>query len=157
MVTTGRSFEGSLPLERMSRLKSGLAHTEGDVAYSMQFGRDALGIAYLALHAQASLPLVCQRTLESFVMPVVVDTRLGLIENENDEAALPGDYEALLLDHGHIHPADVIEDELLLALPLIAVKPGSSLPPALDAELAPPTSSARTDNPFAVLGELKKQ
>ena len=53
--------------------------------------------------------------------------------------------------------AAVIEDELLLALPLVPVNPDSTLPEELVAPDEEPPSDGRTDNPFAVLGELKKR
>jgi uncharacterized protein len=73
----------------------------------------------------ADLTLECQRTLEPFEWPAVVDTRLGLLESEAGAAALPPDCEPLLLEDGSLSPRRVIEDELLLALPLVPVKPGS--------------------------------
>ena len=159
MVSARRSFEGTLPIAAMSRLCEALADTDGVAQFELDFGRDSMGTDYLDVRAQASLRLVCQRTLEPFVLPVVVNTRLGLIKLERDEAALPPDCEALLVaEDGRLHPADVIEDELLLALPLIPVNPDSSLPdevtghePEQDS-----TGEGRSENPFAVLRELKK-
>ena len=89
-------------------------------------------------------------------MPVSVDTRLGLITREEDEAGLPAGYEPLLLEAAEIRPADVIEDELLLALPLIPVKPGleeSDLGWSTDPEQ---TEAPQRPNPFAALNSLKK-
>ncbi|MGH8158171.1 MAG: YceD family protein [Rhodanobacter sp.] len=160
MVSARRSFEGTLPIASMSRLCEALTGTDGVAQFELDFGRDSLlGTDYLDVRAQASLTLVCQRTLEPFVLPVVVNTRLGLIKLERDEVGLPPDCEPLLVaENGRLHPADVIEDELLLALPLIPVNPDSSLPdevtghePEQDS-----TGEGRSENPFAVLRELKK-
>lgn len=157
MVAAGRVFQGSLPLSRMPRLIPSLASSAGEAVYELQFGRNALGGAELHVHVHALLTLVCQRTLEEFVLPVEVDTRLGLIDNEQQEAALAPDTEPLLLEDGMLRPADVIEDELLLALPLIPVRPGSSLPEPYIAEPESAASPQNKDNPFAVLGKLKKE
>ncbi|HEY1589564.1 MAG TPA: YceD family protein [Rhodanobacter sp.] len=159
MVSARRSFEGTLPIAAMSRLCEALASTDGTARFELDFGRDSMGTDYLDVRAQASLKLVCQRTLEPFVLPVAVNTRLGLIRQERDEAGLPPDCEPLLVaEDGRLKPADVIEDELLLALPLIPVNPDSSLPdevtghePEQDS-----TGEGRSENPFAVLRELKK-
>lgn len=159
MVSARRSFEGTLPIATMSRLSGMLASTDGELHFELDFGRDGLGTNYVDVRAQASLSLVCQRTLEPFVLPVVVDTRLGLIKLERDEAGLPPDYEPLLVpEDGRLTPADVIEDELLLALPLVPINPDSSLSdevtghePEQDS-----TGEGRSENPFAVLRELKK-
>ena len=158
MVTARRSFEGSLPVSGLTRLVEVLAAPDGEVTYTVDFDRDEFGVAYAAIRANAPLTVTCQRTLEPFVLPVVIDTRLGLITDERDEAALPPGYEALLVeDDGHVAMAAVIEDELLLALPLVPVNPDSTLPEELVAPDEEPPSSGRTDNPFAVLGELKKR
>ena len=159
MVSARRSFEGMLPVASFSRLCEALASTDGVVRFQLDFGRGQLGIDYIDVHAEASLMLVCQRTLEPFELPVVVNTRLGLIKQERDEAGLPPDCEALLVaEDGRLNPADVIEDELLLALPLIPINPDSSLPDEVTGRGVEDdvSSDERSENPFAVLRELKK-
>jgi uncharacterized protein len=91
--------------------------------------------------------------LERFEYPVEVDARLGFIVDEADEAALPAGYEPLLLDAAGLRPADVIEDELILALPVFPVKPGTQ---EMQREWkdAPAEVEAKP-NPFAVLKNVK--
>ncbi|MEO6801559.1 MAG: YceD family protein [Rhodanobacter sp.] len=159
MVTARRSFEGTLSIARLRRLCDALASAEGEVRFELDFGRDDLGTNYVDVRASAPLTLICQRTLEPFVLPVAVQTRLGLLSEEREEAGLPPEYEPLLVaEDGRLRPADMIEDELLLALPLVPVNPESSLPdkvtdPGPEAESA---DRGRSENPFAVLRELKK-
>jgi uncharacterized protein len=159
MVSARRSFEGTLPIAAMSRLREALAGSEGVVNFELDFGRDSLGTSFVDVRAQADLLLTCQRTLEPFVLPVTVETRLGLIKAERDEAGLPPDCEPLLIaEDGRINPADVIEDELLLALPLVPVNPESSIADEVTG-LEPyddVVGEGRAENPFAVLRELKK-
>lgn len=156
MVSARRSFNGHLPVALLPRLADALAAPDGTIAYDIEFDRDELGVAYLAVRAQTELTLICQRSLEPFAMPVSIDTRLGLITREEDEAGLPAGYEPLLLEAAEIRPAEVIEDELLLALPLIPVKPGleeSDLSWSTDPEQ---TAEPQRPNPFAALSSLKK-
>ena len=154
MVQARRSFQGSLPLASLARLRGSLAATDGAVDFDLEFGKDELGVAHLRVRADASLPLTCQRTLEVFRLPVHVDTRLGLIVEEADEAALPGGYEPLLTTDGAVHLADVVEDELILALPVVPVKPGMEYrEPALTATVQDVANGLA--NPFAALQELK--
>lgn len=155
MVQAQRSFQGALALDLMPRLRGSLAATQGEVAYRLEFGKDELGVAFLRVRASAALPLTCQRTLQMFLLPVRVDTRLGLIAREADEAALPADYEPLLTADGKLHLADVVEDELILAVPIIPVKPGSESAAFVwsDAAAEKDPQSART--PFSVLEQLK--
>ena len=154
MVTARRGFEGRLPLSSMSRLGEVLCDAEGDVRFSLEFDRDALQVPYVEVRIDAVLPLLCQRSLQRFLQPVNVVQRLGLIREEADEAGLPEGYEPLLVaDGGELRPADMIEDELLLAVPLIPVRPGSE---ALEQDWpVQPEEEARA-NPFSALAALKK-
>lgn len=155
MVAARRSFQGSLPVAGLHRLCEALADTSGMVRFALDFGRDDLQTSYVDVHAEVSLTMLCQRTLEPFALPMAVRTRLGLIRQESDEAGLPPDCEPLLVAaDGRLDPADVIEDELLLALPLVAINPDSSM---LDV-VVPPEAAGDDDrtSPFAVLRELKR-
>lgn len=155
MVTARRSFSGSLPLASLSRLAPSLATTQGVVRFELNFDRDTLGVAYVGIQAEAPLTLTCQRTLEAFVLPVKIDSRLGLIAKEEDEAALPPGYEPLLVPgDGVIHPAEVIEDELILALPVVPLKPGGAEEFAWSSTGEDDEVQAEA-NPFAALKQLK--
>lgn len=158
MVAGRRSFEGKLPVADLPRLAEALADASGGVAYQLDFESGTLGGPQLHVRLDAGLTLECQRSLELFVFPARVDVRLGLLADEADAAALPGDCEPLLLEDGALSPRRVIEDELLLALPLVPIKPGSRMlqgewtSPAqdpLDAESGEPTT-----RPFADLRSL---
>lgn len=154
MVQTRRLFQGSLPLAAMSRLRDSLAATDGVVTFDLEFGKDDLSVPHLHVRADAALPLICQRTLEMFALPVHIDVRLGLITQEADEAALPTGYEPLLISDGALRLADVIEDELILALPVIPVKPGAAPTEHTFGEVDEPPEAAQP-NPFAVLQKTK--
>jgi uncharacterized protein len=154
MVQARRRFEGSIALAAMPRLAADLAEPAGEVSFVLEFDRDALGVPFLHVRADAALPLVCQRSLDRFELPVRVDSRLGLIAEEADEAALPPGYEPLLTPDGELRLADVVEDELILAVPDVPVRPGSEHvdrtwgEPAGDEEPAP-------KNPFEALKTMK--
>ena len=151
MVQARRSFQGKLPIASFGRLRASLAEAAGEADYDLEFGKDELGVAYLAVRVEADLPLTCQRTLEVYRQPVRIDQRLGLIGDESEEAALPPGYEPLLIADGQVNLADVIEDELILALPVVPLKPGA---PLEWHEEAPPDEDE--PNPFAALAKLKK-
>ncbi|HEX6832764.1 MAG TPA: YceD family protein [Rudaea sp.] len=160
MVHARRSFQGVLPLAAMPRLATSLAAAEGEVAFDLEFDKDATGVPYLRVKANTALPLTCQRTLEPFALPVRIDTKLGLIANEADEAALPPGYEPLLLSDNGLRLADVVEDELILALPVVPMKPGTELggyaySSGNDGDGA--EEEQARPNPFAQLGNLYKK
>jgi uncharacterized protein len=153
-VTARRRFEGSIRVRDMPRLRESLARDDGSIRYELEFGRDELQVPYLQLSAEGRLPLECQRTLEPFELEVSIHERLGLIAREEDEAALPPGYEPLLTPSGELKLADVIEDELILALPVVPLKPGSETENEVAWSTAPPDDAS---GPFAELARLKKR
>ncbi len=160
MVAGRRIFEGRIRLASMPRLAASLADSAGECEFALEFDRDATGTAYLDVRASARLPLVCQRTLRRFELPVEVHQRLGLIRDESEEAALPEGYEPLLpgMD-GKLRPADAIEDELILAVPLVPMSEDQA--PEDDGLVWRDEADAPQDDtepsPFAVLADWNKR
>ena len=155
MVSARRTFAGRLPLSAMTRLASGLAATDGEVEYELDFDQDLAGVSGVHVRAKTALPLICQRTLERFDYPVEIDAKLGFVVSEEDEAALPAGYEPLLLDAAGMRPADVIEDELILAMPVFPVKPGTQEMRGEWKDAAANVEVESKPNPFAVLKNVK--
>lgn len=157
MVAARRGFEGRLPLSSMPRLGEVLLDAEGEVAFALDFDRDALNVAYVELRIDAALPLQCQRTLQRFLLPVQVVQRLGLLPadaDETDEAALPPGYEALpVAADGMLRPAELVEDELILAVPVVPVVPGSE---SVERDWPVSGDEEMRANPFSALQALKK-
>ncbi|GAB2658322.1 YceD family protein [Arenimonas aestuarii] len=155
MVAAKRLFDGHLPLSGMPRLRPVLADAEGDCRFEVEFGVDAMGMRYVEVRAEAELPLLCQRTLERFLYPVRIDQRLGLITDESQEAALPEGVEPLLLDaSGELNPAGLVEDELILAVPVVPIDPASA---EIEANWPDEAEEDEKPNPFAALAALKEQ
>jgi uncharacterized protein len=155
MVAARRSFEGRVPLSSLARVQDLLFDTEGEVDFALQFDSDPLlKVAYAELRIDTALPLECQRSLQRFLLPVNIVQRLGLIRDEADEAALPPGYEALLVpEDGTLRLLDLVEDELVLAVPAVPMNPESD---AVDREWPIPDEELAKASPFAALGSLKK-
>ena len=94
-------------------------------------------------------------------LPVAELSRLvKALADEDEAAALPADCDPLLLEGGALSPRQVIEDELLLALPLVPVKPGSE---TLRGEWSAPAEGQQdaapeepVTHPFAELRDMLK-
>src|SRR5690606_11766850 len=155
MVAARREFEGRNPLAAMARLRDSLLDPEGEARYTLAFGTEALKLAYAELRIEAELPLECQRSPRRFLLPVSLVQRLGLVRDEAGEAALPPGYEALLVDEdGMLKPAELVEDELILALPVVPVSPEAE---AVERDFAPTAEETARANPFSALAGLKKE
>lgn len=159
MVTARRRFNGRLPLAEMARLRDLLADTEGEALFSLEFDQDILQLPFAELRIDAELPLVCQRSLQRFLHPVTLTQRYALVragdaDDEEVEASLLSDYEVLqLADDGLLRPAALVEDELILAVPLVPVQPGSE---SVERDWPVTGEDEVRTNPFAALAALKK-
>ncbi len=160
MVAARRSFDGRLPLAAMARLRDLLADTEGEARFSLEFDQDVLQLPFAELRVDVELPLICQRSLQRFLLPVSLVQRFALIrgsdgeDDENVEASLLPDYEVLqLADDGLMRPAELVEDELILIVPLVPVQPGSE---SVERDWPVTEEEEMRVNPFAALAALKK-
>lgn len=154
-VSTGRIYSGTFPLAALTRLTELLADGRGEVRYELKFGRNVIGQRMVELRAETALPLICQASLDRFELPVQIDTRIGFVKSEEDASGLPEGYEPALTDEGMVDPAALIEDELILAVPVIPRNPEA----VVDLPAPEPESAEATDrpNPFSALAALKRK
>ena len=116
-------------------------------------------LLWLHLSAQAPVPLVCQRCLEPFRETVSVDRWFRFVRDETTAAAEDEDSEEdVLVLTPRLDLLELLEDELLLGLPLVPMHTRCPQPlpvasaDAQDQRVAPPPQP----HPFAGLAALKK-
>lgn len=147
---------GRLPLSSLPRLRGSLVETTGDVRFRLAFSRDEAQRAVVRCEVAATLKLCCQRCLEALDHTVDISTLLALVSGMDEERHLPEPYDPLPVSDEPIRPGDLIEDDLLLALPQIPMHEST-----LCARQAPDVKVARIRadgaSPFAVLAELKRR
>jgi uncharacterized protein len=113
--------------------------------------------SWLHLHLQASVPMVCQRCLQT--MEAEVDTRrhFRFVRDEAEANEQDDDAEEdLLVASKQFNLLELIEDELIMALPFAPVHEVCPVPVKLQAS-SPDYEAALNAKPkaFAALGELK--
>lgn len=153
-------FSGSMPLARMDRLGPMLVDTSGEALFTLRFSFDSQGVVTISTEVEAMLPLVCQRSLETYYAKVDRQSVLGAIENSADEQMLPENYEPVWVQNRRVALRDLVEDELLLSLPLVPVSPASvavAWSTAGDAVATPLTAPEPVTQPFADLAERLKK
>ena len=85
---------------------------------SFGFPASADGLPALQGRVSGSIYAVCQRCLEAFELPLAIDIRL-LFAADDSAAAIDG-YEDWELEEDTLRPLDVVEEALIMALPLAA-------------------------------------
>jgi uncharacterized protein len=120
-LTVARGYlQGEIPLQVMPRLRSLLNASHGKVVVSLQAGIDEQNIHFFIGYLQTSVEMVCQRCMNPLRLPMRVNFRLGLVHAEAQVGDLPEGYESLLVPQdGLLAMSEWVEDELILALPLV--------------------------------------
>ena len=156
-VTQGGRFEGEIDLSELKRLGE-LLHFENTVdperkvVLSFEFLRSEYDIPMLAGHLQTSLELECQRCLQPLEVPM--DLEFSLLIDANDEIVRHSSQDTLYSEDGYIDIVEVVEDELILAIPLVAMHEDTRCNSNWQ-DSASTAETVKSENPFAVLQQLK--
>jgi uncharacterized protein len=164
----GVPLAGSTLLLNLERLAQELQAPEADLAVNWVATaelRPATGTSgpddtvWLHLQAKTAVPLTCQRCMAPVAMPIEVDQWYRFVATEDIAMAEDDESEEdLLVMEPQFDLLALVEDELLMALPLVPMHERCPEAPSLSAasELLPVDAQAEKPNPFAVLVQLKK-
>ena len=146
-VRTGTFSPGEL-----ERLEDSVANGEGELRYRITAVLDTHRRKRLSCIIEGFVFLTCQSSLEAFRHDIAVDDRLVLVD---DESQLPpveeeNDEEDHLVADEPLDIRDLVEDAVLLALPMVPRKPG------LEGQAEGSKEAVRKESPFAALARLKK-
>jgi uncharacterized protein len=147
----------SVPVTELPRLRSRLEASGGVVKGSVHFKREgALAVAELTLRGTAVLQ--CQRCMEKLEAPVETRSRVALIPSEAEAGRVPEDLEPMLAPGGRISIREIVEEELMLFLPIVPSHENSAeCTPAGSSTAGEREVPAETQRPFAQLQELLKK
>jgi uncharacterized protein len=134
----------------------------GDVAWSVRgLWKQPVGRpAEMRLHlvAQATVHLTCQRCLQPMPLTLDVDRTIRFVPGEDEAAQLDeeGEEDVLALPRT-LDLQELVEDELILTLPIVPMHDTCPQPLSFNAEAATDseTEEAERPNPFAALAALK--
>jgi uncharacterized protein len=145
----GRVLEGTLPVLELERLHDLLVGVAGEVSFRLEGHKGKRGESMLHLEVSGVIPLACQRCLEAIPHELDVDCLLELVPEGTDlsQDELEDDTRDFLPVASELYVAELVEDEILLALPVAPRHEKCGLPGAADA--------GERINPFATLSGLK--
>ncbi len=115
------SLQGRLFIKDMPRLLSSVRTGEGSVMVKLQFGMDHQGIKFMTGHFESRLTLECQRCMGLFEYEVENDFTFAILTSEKEAKTLPATYDPLFVHEGMLNVADLIEEELIVSLPIVAM------------------------------------
>lgn len=162
LVGTEAVIDFTIPLAELPRVARELAGTEGEATGRVRFSRQ-LGQAVADLEVRAQPEVVCQRCMQPMRWPLNVQSRIALVSDYDAADRVPDGLEVFLVEADSVSVRDLVDEEIILALPHVARHEEGSecagrdmkLPgQEAEAEEAPVTD---VQKPFAQLGELLKR
>lgn len=146
----GRASEGAVSLTDLPRLAGGLLEQRGSLGVRLRGWRDEEGKHWLHLVVQGNVLVQCQRCLEGVDLPLGIDAELQLIASGEawpDDELIDDEADAIAADQT-LDVLSLIEDEVLLALPIAPLHGQCELPPV--------AGNGFELSSFAALAALKK-
>ncbi len=160
-AAAGAELAGRGPLSELARLADGAAgQVDEPVVWSARFEqrRESGGPpqVWLQLQARAHVARECQRCLQPVLLVLDVDRAFRFAPSEDEAAAIDAESEDdVLALSRQFDLRELIEDELLLALPIVP-KHEPCPTPLISAALLQDETSVAPSHPFAALALLKR-
>lgn len=147
----GRTFEGVLRPGGLPRLAPELASPEGELRYAVTARLEKHQRRVVSCIIDGYVFLTCQSTFEVFRHEIASRDRLVLVGSEEELPPIEEeiDGEDFVVATDPLDPVGLVEDAVLLALPMVPRKPGAG--PGAEGEAAAPGKPS----PFAALAGLK--
>jgi len=154
-----RVLEGQVEVLQLPRLVEVLAGDRGTVQVRLEFDRDEQRIRVLKGQLDTQVDMTCERCLDVVSKTIHTEFELGIVLTDEDAKQLPGRYEPLLVDPETLELRDVIEEELILSLPMFAYHESCAgdykQEDSGNADESDSEQVIERKNPFSVLSDLK--
>ena len=150
-ASAGEQLSGSVPVSEFARLGDSLHDATGALQFEVKGGRDSRQRLRLHMTVRGKVDLLCQRCLGKLIYPLSIQTNLLVLSNGSEA------------DTGEIDDLDgvpataqtdvwsLVEDEVMLAIPLAPRHAEDQCSPAVKAAGDPAAS------PFAALAKLAQE
>lgn len=156
LARAGSRLIGVVSLAGMTRLAE-MVHDLGDTAdVELCFSIDAQKRFRIDGTIGARVELICQRCLLPFDYRLTANPKLAVLVEEERAAMLPAELDPLVVDQ-FLAPAVLVEDELILALPLIPRHEEECCSVPVNARTGAESPPGETRRPFAGLGRLLRR
>lgn len=150
-----RHYAGRLSLDALPRVAACISGDTLEVQVELELSRDHRGRRLARVAIRALVTLQCQRCMAPMDWPLTVDSVL-LIADEKSAPDSGEDPDSVSLDEGTLDAVALVEDEILLALPIVALHDEDTECGRQGTETAGPQQlSAEREHPFAALAALK--
>ncbi len=153
-------FGGELSKDKLPRLALMLADGNFKAEAKLVFSNDDRGRRLIEGWVRAQVSVACQRCLMPLELSIADDIRLALVSDEDKASKLDDDVEPWIEPEFKLDPVQIVEEQLLLSMPLAAYHEIEICGASQTQFDAPEASKAAAQdksepNAFAILKELK--
>lgn len=148
-------YQESMQASLLPRFVEAVGELKEDVSVRIHLFRDEQNRMRLRGEAEVPVSMACQRCMQPSRQAVRTEIDLVIVYSEDQAKALPKELDAWVAEESaNLH--ELIEDELLLALPIVAYHSTDecSLPEELVSQR--PEETLERQSPFAVLRDLSE-
>jgi uncharacterized protein len=148
--------EGYFEVSGMTRLLAAVDSCSEHINVNVNFAVDELGLVVMSGKGSLAATLTCQRCTEALESTLEIDFSFSPVKNAEAAEELPSYYDAIELDeNGEVNLRELVEDELILAIPLIPRHELKQCQAPADSVWGKLPEEQEKPNPFDVLKKLK--
>ena len=157
LALQGITLEGDFFAKHLPRLSASVEAVNSSMSAVLEFTHDQSRQPLVKGVAKISVDVICQRCLDPVSIEIEAAIALQVIWSEDRIPNISPDYEPWIVVDKIADLAVVLEDELLLALPIVNYHdPDKCTGSALDSKAVANDEEAVADSPFSVLKQLKQ-
>ena len=162
LVGTETTQDFTIPLAELPRVSHELTSKDGEAKGHVRFSRQQ-GQAVADLEVSAQPEVVCQRCMQPMRWPVTVKSRVALVSDYDSADRVPREMEVFLVEADSVSVRDLVDEEVMLALPNVPRHAEDSECARLKVQLPgqpdepEDVPDLQVQKPFAQLGELLKR
>ncbi len=153
LAKVGKELSGSYELRQFDRVNASLKDgSKVQVSFKLEFSRDDKNQLFSIVgDLETVLHQICQRCMQPMRHQLSVAIKLAIVSNEVEAENLPAEFEPYVDTGVPVKLQDFMEDELLLAIPLVSLHEEQECPAANKFK----HEQRGKENPFAELKNLK--
>lgn len=155
---------GYLPLASLKNLSAMLTDTEGSVQAVLSFRIDQERRRRIDGQLTATVNVQCQRCLEPVQINLGEQFELAVVSTEARAKELPAALDPWLSDEDTLCPADIVEEQLILCMPIVSTHTQCNaavvqdvLEKGVGIEHSDQAEEKQASSPFSVLATLKNK
>ena len=158
LAAQGTELDGFYHADQLQRLNSAVVAVRSPLKVVARFGVDEAGHKVVSGESEVDVDVVCQRCLDPMPLHLNPQFEVEVVWSEDQAERVARQREAWIVGDRYADFRDLLEDEILLALPLVSYHDaGKCTGDALYENEEPPVEDgAVPDSPFNVLQQLKK-